>query len=506
VKHPFLLVAAIALAVFVVRRRTKLEPTLLVGASLAAIGCLLVGIGVVPLPNVEAIIEEVGQTLGTWTYLFVAVFAFLETGAFVGLLAPGETVIIVGGVVAGQGRIDLMTLIGLTWACAVAGDVTSFLLGRRLGREFMVRHGGKVGITEERLVKVEEFFERHGGPTILIGRFVGLVRALAPFIAGASRMPLRTFLPYDLVGAGLWSGLFCVLGYVFYQSIDKVTEYAGTGALAFGTIVSVVVAGVVLHRITTDAAYRAKARAWIVARPGGATFLRVTGPVWERLAGPIRFFFARITPGELGLELTTLLALVIVGGFSLAYFGNADVEMLDQRAFEVIDTVQNQGLTDVLRVLTDIGSLPVAAAVVLLTAGLSLRRGHAVPAAALVIGFIALFVLVHVTKEGYGRLRPEGPLGGTFGFSYPSGHTAYGVALVACAVVLVRSGWPLALRFAAVAVAVGLAVFVGLTRIYLHAHYLSDVLGGAGLALAVLGTAGIVSLVITHVRDNVGET
>ena len=81
--------------------------------------------------------------------------AFLETGAFVGLIAPGETTVIVGGLVAGQGEISLFVLIALVWVCAVAGDVTSYLLGRRLGRDFMIRHGPRVKITEERLVQVE---------------------------------------------------------------------------------------------------------------------------------------------------------------------------------------------------------------------------------------------------------------------------------------------------------------------------------------------------------------
>ena len=82
------------------------------------------------------------------------------------------------------------------------------LLGRESGplsgRTFMVKHGAKVQITESRLEQVEGFFDRHGGKAILIGRFVGIVRAVAPFLAGSSGMPLRRFVPYDVIGAGLW--------------------------------------------------------------------------------------------------------------------------------------------------------------------------------------------------------------------------------------------------------------------------------------------------------------
>ena len=143
---------------------------------------------------------------------------------------------IVGGLVAGQGEISLMVLIAIVWTCAVLGDLTSYTLGRRLGREFMVQHGARVKITEERLEQVEAFFERRGGMTILIGRFIGLVRAIAPFIAGASQMPLRKFLPYDVLGAGLWATTFCVLGYVFWRSFDQLTAWVSRGLFAFGLV------------------------------------------------------------------------------------------------------------------------------------------------------------------------------------------------------------------------------------------------------------------------------
>ena len=165
---------------------------------------------------------------------------------------------IVGGLVAGQGQISLLLLIAIVWACAVLGDVTSYTLGRKLGRDFMVRHGERVKITEERLEQVEAFFERRGGMTILIGRFIGLVRAIAPFIAGASRMPLRKFLPYDVLGAGLWATTFCVLGYVFWRSFDQLTAWVSRGLFAFGLFVAIVVAIVFLVRLQRSPELRAR--------------------------------------------------------------------------------------------------------------------------------------------------------------------------------------------------------------------------------------------------------
>ena len=161
------------------------------GLGVVVSGALvLYGAGIIHLPQLEDVISSVGSTLGGYTYALVAVMAFLETGVFVGLVVPGETVVIVGGVVAGQGHIDLAVLLGLTWVCAFAGDVTGYLLGRRLGRRFLLMHGPRLHITEERLLRVEAFFGRYGAATVLIGRFVGLrCRRMARTASKARKLP-----------------------------------------------------------------------------------------------------------------------------------------------------------------------------------------------------------------------------------------------------------------------------------------------------------------------------
>ena len=139
---------------------------------------------------------------------------------------------------------SLPVILLVAWLAAAAGDLASYALGRRLGRPFLESHGPRLGVSPARLAKVDAFFDRHGGKAILIGRFIGFVRALAPFIAGTSRMPLRRFLPYDVLGAGAWAATFATLGYVFWHSFDKLTTYVSRGLFAFSTVV-VVVAGFV---------------------------------------------------------------------------------------------------------------------------------------------------------------------------------------------------------------------------------------------------------------------
>jgi membrane protein DedA with SNARE-associated domain/membrane-associated phospholipid phosphatase len=487
--HPFPLLFAAALAAFLVVRRRRLGRWTLALGALATVALALWGFGVVEPPNLTKLIEDVGQRLGKWTYLLVGALAFLETGAFIGLVAPGESAVLIGGVVAGQGEISIVILIGIVWACAVAGDITSYVLGRRLGRGFLERHGPRLKITEERLRYVEAFFDRRGGITILIGRFIGLVRAIAPFLAGASKMELRKFLPYDVLGSGLWATLFCLLGYFFWQSLDRVQTYIGAGAAAF---TGVVVVGLVIWfvvRLRRDDEFRAKVQSQLDENP-----------MYRRVRRPAYFVADHAT---LGLELATLLSLAAVGSylfFGLAALVGPTAIPLDQDAFGIADTLYMPTAGAIIRVATNVGSLPVTAAAVIATAVWATRHRRGLEGAALVISHLLTFVAVHVAKDAVDRPRPSHQHSHTEGLAYPSGHAAYSIAYVACAIVLTRAGHHWATRVALVTVAIVIAAAVAASRVYLRAHYLSDVIGGLALATAVYALVGALALIIGVVR------
>ena len=438
-------VAAAALVAFLVRRRRHLEPPLLVGGFLAAVGLCVYGSGLVQLPNIEEVLLQVGETLGQWTYLLVPVLAFLETGAFVGLLAPGETAMILGGVVAGQGEISVITLIGLVWIAAILGDGFSFWLGRRLGREFLVKHGPKFRITPEVLERVEGFFEQHGGKAILLGRFVGIVRAVAPFLAGTGKMSFRRFLPYDILGAGLWATTFILLGYVFWQSLGTVLEYAKKGALGLGITISVIVGLVVAVRWLSREENRhelAQRMDRAVDRPG----LRFLRPVVRWVQGPLRFFIARLTPGELGLELTTLLAVAAVGSFGYFGYWIAVTDRGYGAADLTVNTwavdLYNPVLADISRYVTVLGAPGLVWTVVGVVTILLLVRRHWVEGAVLGSGMLLTIFFVRLGKVVVDRPRPADALIEASGSSFPSGHAAYAVAWVALVVDFVRHNPP----------------------------------------------------------------
>jgi membrane protein DedA with SNARE-associated domain/membrane-associated phospholipid phosphatase len=510
-------IVAAALAVLIVagavwrRRSLSGERKLLAAAAVIVLAVYASGV-LSELPDPKEVIGDVAEALGAWTYALVGIMAYLETGAFVGLVAPGETVVIAGGVIAGQGEIDLIPLIGLVWVCAVLGDTTSFYIGRRLGRSFLERHGPRVKITHERLEQVEGYFDRHGGKTILIGRFIGLVRALAPFIAGASGMAYRRFLPYSVVGCGLWATVFCVLGYVFWRSFDQVAHIAGQAIFGFGLTVAVAVGIVIAYRRRRDI------REWFLRherhplmRPlfaiGRPIHRRLVRPVVRVVAPELRFLWNRLTPGELGLELTTILA---IGGVGLYVFvlyvvvltGDPGLTPLDQELLDLSAEVRSSIGTDGAKVVTELGALPTCLAVVLVTSVVLAARGQWSEVAVLVVGFALIVVIVEVTKAQIDRPRPDAPLVDTSGSAFPSGHAAYATAWIAAALMITRR---LHLVSAALVIgAVVIAAAVGLSRIYLHAHLWSDVAGGWGLGVGIYGLLAVVAIVVDHMRHNSG--
>jgi membrane protein DedA with SNARE-associated domain len=178
--------------------------------------------------------------LGHWSYLLVFLAATLECAAFLGLVVPGESVMLASGFFAQLGllKLDAVILVGILGA--VVGDNIGYQLGSRFGREWLLRHGVRFGVRPKRLTKADEFFSRHGAKAVFFGRFVGFARALVPFVAGASRMPYRQFLAYNALGAVLWT-LGCVLlGYLLGTSWHVAERWIGRTSLIIGALAVVV--------------------------------------------------------------------------------------------------------------------------------------------------------------------------------------------------------------------------------------------------------------------------
>ncbi len=483
-------------------RRSQLPTLILV---VIVVGVLVALNRLLPNIDLQQMLQDISSKLGGFTYVLVGLAAFIETAAFVGLVLPGETVVLLGGALAGQGETSVVLTIGVVWVAALAGDSVSFLLGRRLGREFLLRHGPKVRITHERFARVEDYFSRHGGKTIVIGRFIGLVRALAPFTAGSSGMRYGYYLPFGVVGTGLWAATFVLIGYFASQSLDAAARAAGQGTLLFGIAVGVIVAIVVAIRFLR----RPENRRRLVAGMESRRALRPLLAVGRWVAPPARFVWARVTPGRpLGLQLTTLLAILAVSLYVvIAYTGVVSDDpgptAGDRTALDIADSLQASWLTEAAKAVGTLGSavvnLPLA---VVAAVALAVRRRWT-EAAVLVVAVAIIYLGVAELKGATDRPRPPNPLADASGSSFPSGHAAHAVIFPWLALTLtVRLRPGMAGGSALLALGIAIAVLVGLSRVYLRVHYLSDVSAGWALGAAAFSACGAVALLVIHLRQN----
>jgi membrane protein DedA with SNARE-associated domain/membrane-associated phospholipid phosphatase len=484
----------------------KTRKRVLLGIAAAAIGVgyyfISQELGHLDLQN---LLEDLSNALGAWTYLIVGLFAFAETGAFVGLVVPGETVMLLGGAVAGQGAIDIYLLIAIAWFSAWLGDTTSFFLGRRLGRGFVIQHGPRVGISHERFEKVEDYFSRHGGKTIFIGRFISLVRAFAPFIAGSSGMRYRAFVPYSILGTGLWASAHILVGYFFSRSIEKAARYAGKGAFLLATLIVVVVIVVFLVRFFREEENRERTVRWLDEHRATRWLVALS----RRYRPQLSFLWDRVTPGgTFGLEFTSLMAALSVALFVLIAYAvligrEPGPTAGDVSAADLAEGLQVAWLSTISKVFSFLGSggfvwaLTAACAV-----ALGIRRRWT-ELGVLLAGMTLTTIGFHEVKALVDRPRPEGGLVEVSGSSYPSGHAAHSILYVWLALTIVLRLRPGMAQATAVVVAgFALTVLVGLSRVYLGVHYLSDVSGGWALGAACFSFCALVGLVISQVRQN----
>ncbi|MFL5832523.1 MAG: VTT domain-containing protein [Solirubrobacterales bacterium] len=453
--------------------------------------------------DLQELLEELSNTLGGWTYLIVAFFAFAETGAFIGLVVPGETVMLLGGAVAGQGAINIYLLIAIAWFSAWLGDTTSFFLGRRLGREFVLKHGSRFGISQERFEKVEDYFGRHGGKTIFIGRWISLVRAFAPFIAGSSGMGYRAFVPYSILGTGLWASLHILIGYFFSRSIETAGHYAARGAAGLATLIAVIAATVwVVRRLREEKNRRAVVR-WMEGH--GATRWLVDLARRREL----RFLWDRVTPGgTFGLEFTSLMAtlavsLFVVVAYTVMIGDDPGPTPGDETAIELVEHLQTGALTSVAKVVSFFGSAGFTWALALVGAALLAWRRRWTEFGVLLAGMAITQIGLEALEGGVDRSPPPEPLAAAPSSSFPSSHAAHSVIYLWLAVTIVLRLRPGMARATAVVVAgLVLTALVGLSRVYLEVHYLSDVSAGWALGAAAFSFCAAVGLVVSQVRQN----
>lgn len=161
-----------------------------------------------------------------WLYVVIAGLAAAESAALVGLVVPGEAALLIGGFAASQGRVSLPVLAVVATVAAIIGDSIGYELGRHFGPRVRVARVGR-WVGDERWSRAEQFIERRGDSAVLIGRWVGLLRALVPGVAGTTRMPYRRFVVWNVLGAMVWAPTVVTAGYFAGGSFRTVERWLG---------------------------------------------------------------------------------------------------------------------------------------------------------------------------------------------------------------------------------------------------------------------------------------
>ncbi|MHB1327800.1 MAG: DedA family protein [Gemmatimonadales bacterium] len=197
--------------------------------------------------NLDQHLGELITRYGTGTYVILALIIFAETGLVVMPLLPGDSLLFAAGAFAGLGSLNPWVLFFLLTAMAIIGDTVNYWIGSWIGpRAF----SGEIRwLKKEYLDKTHAFFAKHGGKTIILARFVPIIRTFAPFVAGVGTMNYSRFLTYNVVGAVVWVGLFVWLGY-FFGNLPIVRENFGLVIIAIIvlSVLPIVIEGIKARR------------------------------------------------------------------------------------------------------------------------------------------------------------------------------------------------------------------------------------------------------------------
>jgi undecaprenyl-diphosphatase len=441
-------------------------------------------------------------SLPGWLVLAL-VFAFpaLEASAFVGFVFPGEIAVILGGVAASRGTVPLWAVIAAAVSGAIIGDSVGYLVGRRWGTHLLHGTVGRLPVIRTHLDKnldsARAYVQRRKGSAVFFGRFTAALRVLVPGLAGISEVHYPTFLVYNVAGGALWGTGFAVLGYLAGASYHRVEHVASQAGLV---LLGVIVAGLIASRLLRHFAARSPGLKAIGDRAAATPPL-----AWARRRFPAQVAWGRRrldarSPRGFWLTFTVAagaLAAWAFGGLTQDVTGHDGTYLADPHVTAWVIAHRTGWLTSALQVLTWLGSTAV-----IIPAGLAIglyfviRRRDWRPLALLAAAVAGAVGLYDIVKALVGRPRPPATIwiGHYTGAAFPSGHATQSAAFYAMLAIVVGAGLSFRRRAVLWSAAALVVLIVGASRIYLGAHWLTDVL--AGYALGASWVAIVVAVLL----------
>ena len=164
--------------------------------------------------HIDQHLTELAAQYGVWIYGILFLIIFCETGLVVMPLLPGDSLLFAAGSIAAIGKMNIHLMVVLLIIAAILGDAVNFMIGKYFGEKLFANPNSKI-FKQSHLQKTQQFYAKHGGKTIILARFIPIVRTFAPFVAGMGHMTYHHFLAYNVIGGVLWVTLFSYLGYFF---------------------------------------------------------------------------------------------------------------------------------------------------------------------------------------------------------------------------------------------------------------------------------------------------
>ncbi|MBU3112803.1 DedA family protein [Clostridium lacusfryxellense] len=166
------------------------------------------------LMHIDKYLALIIQQYGVVTYVIIFLIIFIETGLVITPFLPGDSMLFAAGALAGIGSMNIFTLLIVAYIAAVLGDTANYYIGKNIGKKIFSKEKVRF-INKDYIIKAQTFYEEHGSMTIVIARFIPIIRTFAPFVAGIGEMNYSKFIPYNMIGGGLWVSLFLGGGYFF---------------------------------------------------------------------------------------------------------------------------------------------------------------------------------------------------------------------------------------------------------------------------------------------------
>lgn len=417
---------------------------------------------------------------GVWSYWIVFIFSLTEALVFVGWVVPGGTLVVIAGLLAAQGYLNLWVLVCFASIGAILGDSISFWIGSK---------GTNLFNNENKILKLNhldkgiEFFKRHGGKSIFLGRFFAPVRPVVPFVAGLSKMNKISFLLWNVSSGIFWAISHLFVGYFFGNALHVIEAWSTRAGIFILALILIIIIIKFAIKYLNSVLLLLKSsiislKLTLLSVPGVKGFITKHPKLICFIEN--RFDVSRFS----GLTLTCLIAVFVYSfflfaGITGAIITSGPIVELDIRVANLLYIFRDAELLHFFLWVTLLSKWQVIVASVIVTSAILWLWRKNIYILPLLLSVIGSSIVFSMGKSLFHRPRPELAYYFENSFSFPSGHSAMAVAFygfIAYILLCLVKNWKMKANILFVALIV--IFFIGLSRLYLGVHFLSDVLGG----------------------------